>query len=194
MIIIDDIIISDEIIEHQFLCDLNACKGACCVEGESGAPLEQDELQVLQEIYPKVKKYLTDEGRKAIEEKGFFVKDKKGIAKTPLMPNMACAYVQYEKNGTASCGIQKAFNEGKITFPKPVSCHLYPIRITKSRMGREHVNYEEWEICTAACKLGKKMKLPIYRFVKEALIRKYGPEFYAALEQAVSLREKAGRK
>ncbi len=182
MILIDDIIVSDEIIENKFVCNLNACKGACCVEGESGAPLELEELEALEKIYLKVKKYLSPEGIKILEEKGLYVQDKKGAYKTPLMKGGACAYVRYE-NGIAQCGIQQAHREGKIKFLKPVSCHLYPIRITKSRLGREHLNYEEWEICAPACSLGKNLKVPVYKFVKDALIRKYGQEFYDALEK-----------
>ncbi len=183
MIQIDEVLISDEIITEHFLCDLNKCKGACCVEGESGAPLEKEELEILEKIYPKIKNGLTPAGRKIIEEKGLYVKDKKGAYKTPLMKNGACAYVTYEK-GIAGCGIQKAQQAGKIKFLKPISCHLYPIRVTKSRLGKEHVNYEEWEICDPACKLGKSVKLPIYKFVKDAIVRRWGKRFYNALEQA----------
>ncbi len=183
MIVIDDILISDEIVRQYFVCNLAACKGGCCVEGESGAPLEFEETEMLEKIYPEVKNYLTEEGRKTIEEKGFYTKDKKGVYKTPLMKDGACAYVRFE-SGIARCGIQKACEEGKINFPKPVSCHLYPVRITKNRMSRENVNYEEWKICNPACELGKSLKMPLYQFVKEALVRKFGEGFYGALERA----------
>ncbi|HXH19941.1 MAG TPA: DUF3109 family protein [Chitinophagales bacterium] len=186
MIVIDNILISDSLVQQHFACSLHACKGACCVEGESGAPLEFEETEMLEKIYPHIKDLLTDEGRKTIEEKGFYTKDKKGIYKTPLMKDGACAYVRFE-NGIARCGIQKAYEAGKISFIKPVSCHLYPVRITKNRLHKEHVNYEEWEICNPACTLGQSLKMPLYKFVKEALVRKFGQGFYGALERAAEM-------
>jgi len=186
MIAIDNILISDSLVQQHFVCNLNACKGACCVEGESGAPLEFEETEALEKIYPQIKNYLTEEGRKTIEEKGLYTKDKKGVYKTPLMKDGACAYVRYE-NGIARCGIQTAYHEGKFNFIKPVSCHLYPVRITKNRLHKENVNYEEWEICNPACALGKSLKMPLYKFVKDALIRKFGERFYWALEKAAEI-------
>ena len=189
MIIIDDILISNEIVQQHFVCDLNACKGACCVEGESGAPLEYDELEKLEKNYMQVKEFITSEGRDAIEKKGLYTKDRKGNYKTPLMEDGGCAYIRYEK-GIAKCGIQKAYDDGKISFQKPISCHLYPIRITNSRMQKEHVNYEEWEICNPACKMGESLKMPLYKFVKDALVRRFGKDFYDALEKAAVLQAK----
>lgn len=182
MLVIDDILIGDAVVQEQFVCNLTACKGACCVEGESGAPLEPEELAILERIYPEVKPYLTEEGRQVIEKKGFSV-GAKGALKTPLVRNGGCAYLRYE-DGVAQCGIQKAYREGKVDFEKPVSCHLYPIRITKSRSGMTHVNYEEWDICSAACTLGKSLKVPVYQFVKAALVRRFGAEFYETLHEA----------
>lgn len=187
MIVIDDILISDEVVAQHFVCDLQACKGACCVEGESGAPLEPEETEILKEIYPLVKEYLTEEGRKAIEDHGFFIRHKKGF-KTPLRKDGACAYTRFE-NGITQCGIQKAYEEGKTNFMKPVSCHLYPIRITKNMMNKAQVNYEEWEICQPACSMGSKLKVPLYRFLRQALIRKFGEDFYQALEQAAAMHQ-----
>jgi len=183
MIAIDNILISDAVVQQHFVCDLTACKGACCIEGENGAPLEPGEAEILGKIYPSVKSYLTEEGRRTIEEKGCFALDRKGVGKTPLMNDGACAYIRYER-GVAQCAIQKAFEEGKTDFIKPVSCHLYPIRITGSQVNRAHVNYEEWEICDPACKMGKNLKVPLYKFVKDALVRKFGEDFYRALEGA----------
>src|SRR5687768_4890923 len=131
MLVIDDILIGDAVVQEHFVCNLTACKGACCVEGESGAPLEPEELEILEKIYPEVKPYLTEEGRQIIETNGFSV-GRKGALKTPLLKEGGCAYIRYE-NGVAQCGIQKAYREGKVTFEKPISCHLYPIRITKSK-------------------------------------------------------------
>lgn len=185
MIAIDNILVSDAVVQDYFTCNLNACKGACCVEGESGAPLETEELEILEKIYPLVKPYLTEEGISEIESKGFFTHDKKEGYKTPLINNGACAYIRYE-NDIAQCGIQKAWREGKVDFEKPISCHLYPIRVTKSRSGMTHVNYEQWDICKPGCALGEQLKMPLYQFVKEALVRKFGEEFYVTLDLAAT--------
>jgi len=180
VILIDDIIVSDQIVEEYFHCDLSKCKGVCCVEGETGAPLEDEELPLLKSLYPLIKKYLTEEGKGAIRKQGYFVKGKKGNYNTPLVDGKACAYIHYE-NGIAKCGIEKAYEEGEITFQKPLSCHLYPIRVTATGE-MQFVNYDEWEICNAACDLGKMKKLPLYKFLKAPLIRKFGKETYEALE------------
>ncbi len=185
MIAIDNILVSDSAVQDYFTCNLNACKGACCVEGESGAPLEGEELETLEKIYPEVKPFLTEEGIQIIESKGFYTEEKKEGFKTPLMKDGACVYIRYE-NGIAQCGIQKAYREGKVNFEKPISCHLYPIRVTKSKSGMTHVNYEQWEICSPACALGKSLKMPLYKFVKEALVRKFGEEFYVTLDLAAA--------
>jgi hypothetical protein len=189
MIIIDDKIVSEELKDKHFVCNLSACKGACCVEGDSGAPLDFDELDVMENIYEKVKSYITQEGIAAIENQGHFILDNEdGVMKTPLIEGTgACAYVNY-KNGTAYCGIERAWIDKKIDFRKPVSCHLYPVRITKHK-DFEAVNYERWDICNPACSQGDELKVPIYKFVKEALIRKYGEDFYAALEASIKFSE-----
>ncbi|MBS1765369.1 MAG: DUF3109 family protein [Bacteroidetes bacterium] len=180
MIKVGKILVSDDLVTENFICDLEKCKGACCVEGESGAPLDEEELPVFEKIYKKVKPYLTDDGIKAIEEQGLYVKDSDDDWVTPLMwPGGPCAYTIFEK-GIAYCGIEKAWRDGKIKFQKPVSCHLYPIRIEKMRAG-EALNYHRWELCSAACKLGKKKKVRVYEFLKTALIRKYGEKWYDKL-------------
>ncbi len=179
---VDKVLVSDELVCESFICDLEKCKGACCVEGESGAPLEDKELSELEKIYPKVKPYLTKEGKQAIEEQGFYVKDSDDEWVTPLMwPGGPCAYTIFE-NGIAFCGIEKAWRDGKIKFQKPISCHLYPIRIEKMRAG-EALNYHRWEVCSHACKLGKRKKVRVYEFLKSALIRKYGESWYSKLEK-----------
>jgi len=187
MIVIDDKIISDDVVEEQFVCDLNACKGECCVAGDFGAPLDESELKILDEIYPTVKPYLTAEGIQAIEEQGKYVhvKENKEWC-TPLMKNGGgCAWLTHTENGVVICAIEKAYLEGKLNWKKPISCHLYPIRISKKR-GFEAVNYERWSICKAACKNGKVLKVPVYQFVKEALIRKYGEDFWNVLHLSVT--------
>lgn len=193
MIIIDNLLISEDIIDEQFVCNLSACKGACCVAGDAGAPLEKDEIETLQQEIENIKPFLTKEGIQAINEQGVFVKDKedrKYKLKTPLMKGGACAFTVFDKNKTAGCGIEKAFEAGTTKFHKPISCHLYPIRITKSK-DMEMLNYDEWDICSAACTLGKQLKVPVYQFLKAPLIRKYGQEMYDTLEAtAKHLKEK----
>jgi len=183
MIIIDDKIVSNDVLEKQFVCDLSKCKGACCVQGDGGAPLEDEERELLPKIYDEVKPYLSEEGIATIEEKGFSVFNKaENEWATPLRnSDTACVYVNFDENGITYCGIEKAYEAGKIPFQKPVSCHLYPIRTTKYA-DFEAVNYEKWSICSDACSLGKQLKVPVYKFLKAPLIRKYGEEFYSALE------------
>lgn len=178
-------IISEDIIEKDFVCNLNACKGACCIEGEAGAPVTKEEVKILEEIYPMVKPFLRPEGIKAIEEQGTHVLSPFDELETPLVDGNECAYVTFKANGTASCGIEDAFNAGKIDFQKPISCHLYPVRIQEYD-DFSAVNYDRWPICDAACTLGKELQVPVYKFVKTALIRKYGENWYAELEKVAS--------
>jgi hypothetical protein len=175
-------IVSDDIIEQDFVCNLNACKGACCVDGEAGAPLEERETGVLIEIYRKVKPFLRKEGIEAIEEQGAFVKGEDGEWETPLVSGKECAYVTFSEAGIAQCGIEKAYNAGATKWKKPVSCHLYPVRV-REYTNLVAVNYHKWEICDPACSLGKELRVPVYAFVKDALIRKFGSAWYAELEQ-----------
>jgi hypothetical protein len=184
MLAIKDTLVSEEIIEKRFVCDLNACKGACCVKGDYGAPLEDDELEMLEEVYPKVKPYLSKEGIAAIEKQGKYLRYDKKEWVTPLIKGRECAYTIFDENGIAKCGIEKAYFEGKVEWRKPVSCHLYPIRINKLKNSVEAVNYDKWSICKPACKLGDTLKVPIYKFLKDSLIRKYGEDWYKELELA----------
>ena len=174
-------LVSDDIIEKDFVCNLNACKGACCIEGEAGAPLDKEEVDVLESIYAKVKPFLRDEGIAAIEEQGTFIKTPNDDLETPLVNGKECAYVTFKDNGMASCGIEDAYNAGEIEFRKPISCHLYPIRI-KKYSNFSAVNYHRWPICNDACTLGKELKVPVYKFTKDALIRKFGDDWYTELE------------
>lgn len=178
-------IISEDIIEKDFVCNLHACKGACCIEGEAGAPVTKEEVQILKDIYPMVKEFLRPEGIQAIEEQGTHVTSPFGELETPLVNGKECAYVTFKANGMASCGIEDANNAGKIDFKKPISCHLYPIRIQEYE-DFSAVNYDRWSICSDACTLGKELKVPVYKFLKEALIRKYGENWYAELEKIAS--------
>jgi hypothetical protein len=185
MIQVGEILVSDDIASEEFVCNLTRCKGACCVEGEYGAPLENDELPILRDIYPKVKPYLTEAGIHSIEVKGTHVLDAEGDFSTPTIGKAECAYSVYDEKGILKCGIEKAWSEGKTTFRKPISCHLYPIRITKKK-DFEAVNYHRWEVCSPACALGKSLKVPLYVFLKEALIRKYGGEWYEELVRLIT--------
>lgn len=174
-------IVSEDVIEKDFMCNLSACKGACCVDGEAGAPLEESEIHKLQEIYPIVKTYLRKEGINAIEEQGIYVKTEDGELETPLIDGADCAYVIFDEKGTALCAIEEAYNQGEIDWKKPVSCHLYPIRVQQYTEFAA-VNYHKWEICDDACTLGKELQVPVYKFVKEALVRKFGEDWYVELE------------
>ncbi|MCS7004814.1 MAG: DUF3109 family protein [Cytophagales bacterium] len=181
MLLIGNTLISDDIAEKHFLCDLEKCKGACCIEGDLGAPLEESELEKMQEVFEIVMPMLAPENQACLEEWGPYVKDYEGDYSTPILSDGLCAYAIREKNGIISCSIEKAWKEGKTTFRKPISCHLYPIRIKKYPDGNEVLNYHKWKICKAACKLGEKLKIPLYQFLKEALIRKYGEKWYEEL-------------
>lgn len=183
MIAVGEALISEDLLEKEFVCNLSACKGACCVEGDSGAPLEAEEVKILAEEYPKIEPFLRPEGQRAIAAQGTSVIDEwDGEAVTPLVNGVECAYVTFDNKGTALCGIEQAWKEGATTFRKPVSCHLYPIRIQKYQ-GFEAVNYHKWNICSPACSLGQELKVPVYQFTKEALIRKYGADWYQELEK-----------
>lgn len=187
MIIVGEAIISEEIFDQHFVCDLSACKGACCVEGESGAPLDADEISKLEEVYEDVKPYMTKAGINAIEKEGLYQMDHDGDLVTTLVYEHAeCAFVYYDETQTAKCALEKAYLEGKTTWKKPISCHLYPIRLTNLQeyIG---VNYHRWPICAPACECGSKLQVPVYKFLKEPLIRKFGEEWYQMLEEVYAL-------
>ena len=174
-------IVSEDLIEKDFVCNLNACKGACCVDGEAGAPLEEKELKILREIFSKVKPFLRKEGILAIKEQGIYTTNEEGEHETPLIDGADCAYVIFDKNQTALCAIEEAYNQGEIEFKKPISCHLCPIRI-QEYSEFVAVNYHHWYICDDACILGKELQVPVYQFTKQALIRKFGEDWYNELE------------
>ena len=149
--------------------------------GEAGAPLDKQEVEILKEIYPKVKPFLREEGIQAIEEQGTSIISDFGELETPLINGSECVYVVFDENHTAKCGIEEAYNQGVVDWKKPISCHLYPIRV-KDYNEFAAVNYHKWEICDDACSLGKELQVPIYKFVKQALIRKFGEDWYVELE------------
>jgi len=184
MMQIGEVLVSDDIAKVEFVCHLEKCKGACCVEGDLGAPLEEDELPLFHEIQQHVRPYLTAQGVAAIEKQGPYILDEDGDYSTPTIGGRECAYALYDNQGVLKCGIEQAYLDGKIKYRKPLSCHLYPIRITKKK-NFEAVNYHKWSICSAACSYGKSLQVRLYKFLKEPLVRKYGEGWYNQLVQAI---------
>ncbi len=186
MILIGEILVSEEVVKEHFACNLNACKGACCIEGDYGAPLTEDELLIMENILEKVLPYLDDASRAQITDNGFYTKNKDtNNYETELMPDGACVFMGRDALGITYCGIEKAHADGEVTFKKPISCHLYPVRVSKNEMtGFQALNYDVWDICSAACDRGQKEKIKIYEFVKAALVREYGEAFYEELKAA----------
>jgi hypothetical protein len=187
VIVIDNKQISDDVAEKQFVCDLAACKGGCCEVGDAGAPLANEELDIINDVYEKIKPYLTNASIREIETGHKYVYHQEFGWVTPTLAgdNDICVYARREKNGMIRCAFEQAFNDGVITWKKPVSCHLYPITVKSGRYGNyERINYEPREkLCSPGCALGKKHKVRVYEFLKEPLIRKYGVEFYETLDK-----------
>ncbi len=188
MILIKKTVVSEDLISEDFVCNISSCKGNCCVEGEAGAPLNEKEVLYLQKNYSKIKPFLSKKGIDSIENQGVFIKGIDGDSETPLVDGKECSYVVFSRNGTASCGIENAYNQGKIDFRKPISCHLYPVRINNYSEFTA-VNYHKWSICNSACSFGKSLKIPVYKFLKEALIRKFGKSWFLELEKSAKKRK-----
>ncbi len=182
MVQIEDKLIADDVFDKRFVCDLSHCKGACCVEGESGAPLDADEVDKLEEILDDVKPYMRKEGIERVEEVGVFTVDYDGEYVTPLVNDAECAFVQFDGNGITKCAIEMAFRDGKVDWPKPISCHLYPIRL-KELKDFTALNYHHWPICDGARTCGMNLDVKVFKFLKEPLIRKFGEDFYNQLEE-----------
>ncbi len=179
---IGDKVVSTALFDEEFVCNLSACKGACCIEGDEGAPLSMEELNLLEDNVDKIKPYMTEEGKAAVEEKGVFYMDRENEPVTSLVNGAECAFVFRDEKGITKCSVEHAHRKGDITFNKPISCHLYPIRAAK--YGAFTVlNYDRWTICSDACTLGKELQVSVYKFLKEPIIRAYGEEFYAELEK-----------
>jgi hypothetical protein len=185
MIVIDKVLISDEVVEEAFVCDLSKCKGGCCEDGDAGAPLTAEELDMVRDSYEKVIPYLTQEGREEVERQGLYRYDKHFGWVTPTVKQGICAYGYRDTKGIIKCAFEQAYNDGKIHWKKPLSCHLYPIRIRKSSITEhEMVNYEPREtLCSPGCSLGEKLKVPVYVFLRESIVRKYGEDFFNVLDQ-----------
>lgn len=183
MIEIEGKLVAQRLFEEKFVCDLSACKGACCVEGDVGAPLEEEELSLIDQNFDAIEPFLREEGKQAIREQGRYIKDALDNEwVTPLVAGKECAYATFDQDGTAKCGIEQAYRAGKTNFLKPISCHLYPIR-TKTYPQFEALNYDEWEICSPACSCGSELNVKVYKFLKEPLIRKYGEAFFESMEE-----------
>ena len=182
---IEDKIVSTQIFERQFVCDLTACKGACCIEGDNGAPVTAEEVQIIEANLPKIKPFMRPEGIAAVEKNGVAYLDNDLEPATTLVNGAECAFVFFDDAGIAKCAIEKAQREGHIDFLKPISCHLYPIR-TKQFQDYPALNFEKWDICEPACACGEKLDVPVYKFLKEPLIRAFGPKFFQELEVVAS--------
>lgn len=189
MIQVEHVILSEDLFEEHFVCDLSSCKGACCIEGDAGAPIEFEEIDKMEFNLDKILPFLTEEGKKSIEQQGVFTVDTDGEYVTPLNEGKECSFTTFDKNGIAKCGIEDAYRAGKSDFRKPSSCHLYPIRISKLQ-GYDALNYHRWDICKPACECGSKLKVKVFQFLKEPLINKYGADWYQQLVQVNQLLEK----
>ncbi len=182
MVEIDDKLISLDVFEKRFVCDLSACKGACCVEGDNGAPLEEEEVGIIEDNLEAIKPYMRKEGLDAVAKTGVFYMDEDNEPVTTLVNDAECAFVFFDENNITKCSIEEAYNKGDISFKKPISCHLYPIRVAKLR-NYLAVNYSHWNICKDACKLGAELNVKTFRFLKEPIIRKWGEAFYEDMER-----------
>lgn len=190
MIQIDDTLVSLDLIERQFFCDLAKCKGECCIEGDAGAPIEKEEFDILRQILPEVWNNLSPEAQEVINRQGVAYIDADSDMVTSIVDGKDCVFTYYDADGTCKCAIEKAYREGRIGFMKPISCHLYPVRITQHKHFRA-VNYHRWKICRVAEVLGKYKRMPVYRFLREPLIRCFGSEWYEALDACA---KELGRK
>ena len=186
---LNDKLISSEIFERKFICDISACKGACCVKGDAGAPIEPDEIIKIANDLDKIKPFMRPELASKISKNNFYYSIYEGEQMVSLNKGKECVFVTFDSNGTSKCSIEMAFREGKTSFLKPISCHLYPIRV-KSFEEFEAINYEEWDICKKACELGENHNVPVFKFLKEPLIRAFGNDFYKELEVIANELEK----
>lgn len=181
LIEIKDKVVSTEIFSRKFVCDLNACKGACCIEGDAGAPLSENEVKIIEDDLEAIKPYMREEGIAVVEKEGVSYLDRDDEPVTTLVNGKECAFVYFDDNGTTKCSIEQAHLEGKTNFKKPISCHLYPIRVKRFN-DLTALAYNEWDICKPACACGEKLNVPVFRFLKEPLIRAFDEAFYKELE------------
>lgn len=180
LIELGDKVISTQIFDRKFVCDLNACKGVCCVAGDAGAPLKLDEVSIIEDAIDEIKPFMRQEGIDVVDAVGVFYMDQDNEPVTSLIEGAECAFVTFDDKGIAKCAIEEAHASGAIDFKKPISCHLYPIRVKKFN-DFTALNYDQWDICAPACACGEKLDVPVYKFLKEPLIRAYGEEFFDEL-------------
>ena len=178
---IGDKVVSTQIFDRKFVCDLAACKGACCIEGDAGAPLTIEEVSIIEDELEAIKPYMRKEGLKAVEEQGVFYMDQDNEPVTTLVNGAECAFVYFDDQGITKCSIEQAHRDGKTDFKKPISCHLYPIRVKQFNEFKA-LNYDKWDICSPACACGDELNVPVYKFLKEPLIRAFGAPFFEELE------------
>ncbi len=172
---IGDVLVSEDVVCEYFACDYPVCKGACCIVGDSGAPLEEEEIPAIERDYPAFKELLSEKGREAAEASGYFAVDRENDLVTPLVPGTEeCAFCRFEGDNCL-CAIEKA------GLVKPISCALYPIRVKKFKGGGMALNLHRWDICKCAFERGKREEIRVYEFLRGPLIRRFGPEFYDAL-------------
>lgn len=183
MLQIDDTIISLEILDEHFVCDLKTCKGICCIEGDSGAPLEVSEIKIIEDLLPIIWDDLSERSKEVIQKQGVSYIDEDNEPVTSIVNGEECVFTYTDENGVCKCAIEKAYREGKTDFYKPISCHLYPVRLQKYK-DYTAVNYHQWGVCSCARKLGGKLNVPVYQFLKEPLIRRFGSDWFEQLEIA----------
>jgi hypothetical protein len=183
MLQIDETIISLDLLEEKFVCDLTSCKGACCIEGDEGAPLEDDEVKIIQDLLPIIWDDLTEPSKEVIVRQGVSYIDRDNEPVTSIVNGAECVFTYTDDNGTCKCAIEKAYREGKTDFYKPISCHLYPVRLQKYN-DFTAVNYHRWKVCDCARSLGMSMKISVYKFLKEPLVRRFGNAWYEQLDIA----------
>jgi hypothetical protein len=182
LIEVENHIVSTQIFERKFVCDLNACKGACCIEGDAGAPLTLEEIDILEEDFDKIKPFMRQEGIDAVLESGVFYMDEDNEPVTTLIHEKECAFVFFDEKGITKCAVEQAYLSGETTFKKPISCHLYPIRVMKYEK-MDALTYNEWDICAPACACGEALNVPVYQFLKEPITRRFGEDFFVTLQQ-----------
>jgi hypothetical protein len=180
MIILGNTLISEDVFEKEFICNLNACKGSCCIEGDAGAPVSADEKLAIEANFELIKPYLSEQSLHEMERIGAFEKDEDNEWQTTCLQSGECNFVKRDATGLLSCGIEQSYLAGQSKIRKPISCYLYPIRIVKVG-DYEALNYHKWDICSAACTLGKQEKVRVYQFLKEPLIAKFGEAWYQEL-------------
>ena len=189
MVEIGNTVVSFDVFEQQFCCDLGICRGACCIEGDAGAPLELDEVAQLEEALPAVWDDLSEASKAVIDAQGVAYVDADGDMVTSIVNGRECVFTYTDSaDGICKCALEKAYREGRTSFYKPISCHLYPVRLEHYKRFTA-VNYHRWDVCACAERNGKQLKLPVYKFLKVPLIRKFGEAWYNELEQAAAAYE-----